>query len=380
MKTFLRRLVWTLGVLALLVFLFHLVETFRGRRAWAQWKRSQEAAGMNYDPASYAPKAIPDAENFAAAPILAAAAQGEASPRTWVVGKVFDDPATAGDYRSGRAADRAAFATELKGRSLKNFLQPMDARLAQLAEAARRPGCRVQRDYGNTEEIPLALAMGMRPRLRLLRLRALARLQAGHPDAALEDVLTGLRVAQHLQQEPQFTSQLLRLANVGIMMQPVWEGLQSHAWDEGQLACLEAALEPIDLLASMKLAWRYERALGAAQLTQTAGNIGKIQDGFTSGKDLGPFGRWVQRLSIPAGWIFQNLVVIDRNFQEGADAPLDAAAHRVDPGAGNAALARINALPRRPYTFRRLSIRPAWPAPWSATAWRTRPTRSSSMP
>jgi len=147
MKTFLRRFFWTLGTLAVLIFLFHFVETWRGRRAWAQWKRAQEAVGINYDPAAYAPKAIPDAENFAAVPFVSDAVTGKAQLISGQLSGVFTNPPTVGDWRVCRTADYAAFAKELGPRSMEDYLQPFETRLAELDEALRRPSCRFKVDY-----------------------------------------------------------------------------------------------------------------------------------------------------------------------------------------------------------------------------------------
>jgi hypothetical protein len=211
------------------------------------------------------------------------------------------------------------------------------------------PGCRLQADYGDINKIPMLL--GMRARARVLRLRALARLQAGRPDAAIEDILTGLRITQHLQREPHLLSQLLRLAYVGILMQPVWEGLQAHAWNEAQLARLETALEPIDLIASMKLAWRFERVWGAAQLGKVAEDPAQALFAALDGKPEGRMVRWARRMFIPRGWTYQNLAARDRIFERGIEGAVDPSKHRVYPEVVKAETERLLTQRRTPYSW-----------------------------
>ena len=355
MKTFLRRICFAVAGLLLLVALFHLVENWRGKRAWAQWKAAREAEGMSYDPASYGPKAIPAADNFAEAPALDSVMRPGGSGESWSLPEVLTSPAAAGSYRAGLRADYQAFARELKGQSLEAILSPYDARLAALAEAARRPGCRLQADYRKEEDAPLLL--GMRARSRVLRIRALARLQAGHAEAALEDVLTGLRIAQHLQQEPHLITQLLRLAYTGAILQPIWEGLQSGAWNEAHLARLEEALAPIDLLASMQLAWRFQRAQVATQVSLAAKDSDQAVQALLGDKAKGLWARRFYRLVIPRGWAYQSLVAVDRLVGEVSERGLDPAHHRVHPEVGTTKLPDWG---RSPYT--RWAPLPHWAA------------------
>lgn len=345
MKTFFRRLLLSLAALAALLGLFHLVENIRGRRTWQARKAAQEALGMRYDLAAYAPPAVVEADNFAAAPCIAGAVPGKGDGSSWTLPGVFSDVRTAGDWREGRRLDAGVGAAERKGQSLEGFLQPFDAQLEALAAAARRPGSRIQVDFSKPEQIPPLLEM--RARMRVLRLRALARLQAGRAEAALEDVLTGLRMVQHFQHEPHLISQLLRASWTGMVLQPVWEGLQSRAWNDAQLARLEAALAPIDLLASMRLAWRFERA-------SAVGNL----EGMFREPARGPWRRLAIGAVLPRGWIAQNQAALDRLFAEGLDGPVDPAGHRLDARAADRSRSAFNAR-RSPYTFVALLMVPA---------------------
>ena len=351
MKTFLRRSLVIMGGLTILLGLFHVVENYRGRRAWRLWKSAREAAGQTYDRAAFIPKAILDAENFAAAPIVAGVNDGRNPEAQWSLPGVFVNWPSAGDWRNGHPADYAAFAGELNGRSLEAFLGPRDAALDALADAARRPSSRLNVDYLRPEEMPPLLSM--RSRAKVLRLRALARLQSGDSAAALEDVLTGLRMIQHLQQEPHVISQLLRMAYVNILLQPVWEGLRGHAWNDAQLARLQAALEPIDLVASMKLAWQFERCTAVTLWTKGAEESPESFLSLSADGTMpaGRFARAAGRLLLPKGWVYQNLKALDRAYEEQLIAVLDSDRHVVHEDLHRKAVAVFGSPERTPYSW-----------------------------
>ncbi len=61
----------TLILLALLLKIFCTEENWRGRRALAHCERELRARGEKLDLATFVPPLVPDAENFAMAPLLA---------------------------------------------------------------------------------------------------------------------------------------------------------------------------------------------------------------------------------------------------------------------------------------------------------------------
>lgn len=360
MKTFLKRLAYCFGGLLTLLLLFHLVENWRGKRAWTQWKQAQIAAGDSYDAASFTPPEIPDAENFAAAPRIAEFIVGSkgTSPSMPVLPAFFSQPGALGDWRAGRKADLDRLMAEEKIKDLKEVLSPWETELAALAEAARRPHCRLMKDYTNFDDLPHFL--GMRARARKLMLRSLASLRDKHNDAALEDVLTGLRVAAHLQKEPHLISQLLRIAWVNILMQPVWEGLQEHRWDGAQLVKLQEALGAIDLVASYKLGMQFERLGTVKEFEKMAKTspwtrLERFEDLERKSNRLELL---LRSLCTPKGWLYQNLLSRDRHHQTQFNDVLDAAEHRIAARASQAAMETLAKTRRTPYTFIFLASEP----------------------
>jgi len=359
MKIFLKRLAYCFGGLLALLLLFHLVENWRGKRAWTQWKQARIAAGDSYDAASFTPPEIPDAENFAAAPRIAEFIVGSkgTSPSMPVLPAFFSQPGALGDWRAGRKADLDDLMARLKVKDLKEVLSPWETELAALGEAARRPHCRLMKNYTNFDDIPQLL--GMRARARMLALRSLASLRGKRNDAALEDVLMGLRVAGHLQKEPHLISQLLRIAWVNILMQPVWEGLQEHRWNAAQLSQLQEALGAIDLVASYKLGWQFEHLGMVKGFEKGIGTSTwlplRLFDGEEKKNRLFLF---LRSMCSPKGWLYQNLLTMDRSAVAQFNEVMNVAEHRIGARASQAAMEAFTKARRTPYTFIYLAFTP----------------------
>ena len=311
MKTFLQRLGICIGGLLVLFVLFHLVENWRGKRAWTQWKQAREARGDSYDLARLAPPQVPDGENFARAPFFEKLVTPDplnAGPKEPVLPTFFSKTGVLGDWRTGHKADLEGLQRELKLKSLQEILVPWEPELAALTEAAKRPHCRLEKDYADADTItPL---LGMRSRARMLSFRALVSLRDRQPDTAMEDILTGLRVAAHLQQEPKLLSQLLRVAWVNILMQPIWEGLQEHRWNQAQLAKLQEALRPVDLVDSMSRAWHFEHLHMTNEFEKMAKTSPWTRlDRFEEEEQKSHrMGLRLRSLCCPKGWLYQNLL------------------------------------------------------------------------
>ena len=106
------------------------------------------------------------------------------------------------------------------------------------------------------------LHQGPEPMLTLERLhllfqvRACASLALGRNADAAEDVLAGLRLARLARQLPDARSQVRVQWLLGRSLQPVWEGLDQHAWTEPQLSAFQHELAGFNLLADFTNAVR----------------------------------------------------------------------------------------------------------------------------
>lgn len=326
MRPILRRSLWTLGGLAALLVAFHTVENLRGKRAWEQWKVQRRAAGEAFDPLVFAPPVVPEAENFAAHPFVAASLKPEGKPLFAPLPKAVVEGTVAGNWTWGQRADLQALEASLEGQTLSSQLATYEQPLKDLAEAAQRPQCRLMQDYRSPEVFPGLL--GWRNGARVLRLRSLVALREGRSEDGLRDVLLGLRVAQHLQKEPHLISQLLRIAWTNMILQPVWEGLQDQRWSSEQLVRLQAGLEPLDLVASYRQSLRFER-VGI----QTSQEVFLASTWFPERHlAVGNRPRWawiLPSLVVPKGWHYEGLASSERFALKLFGQPLDEVRHRI---------------------------------------------------
>jgi len=355
MKTFLKRFTALLGGLVILLLLFHLVENWRGKRAWEQWKQRRAALGDTLDPTPLIPPEVPDADNFATASRIAEAAApmtpNNEGPSVPPLPAAFSNGGAFGNWRMGQKIDLQALKTDAQLGDLTEILDPWEPELAALAKAARRPHCRLAKDYRDTTAIPALL--GMRARARALTLRALMALDEKKNDAALEDVLTGLRVVAHLRNEPHLLSQLLRTAYVNILMQPIWEGLIGHRWNDTQLQVLQAAMSSADLVESWPRAWRFERYLGSESiLDPSKGLCGSQPQSRTFLDYFKPEALKSMLWSsvTPKGWAYQQLLRHDQGYVLLCQDIFDPQQHRIHSRANDQAIARLKQTPRGPYT------------------------------
>ncbi|MBP7618655.1 MAG: hypothetical protein KA743_09075 [Geothrix sp.] len=353
MKTFLRHTSKVFAGLLVLLVLFHWVENWRGNRAWKALLEEDLAAGQPATLAGFAPPLIPDGENFASVPRIAAAAAGTTPlmtlPEHW--------PAKVGaDWREGQRTNLEAYRPIFPGLDLRKGLEGYRDSLDEIVQASKRPGSRLAIDYARYPDPLIPNLLGFRAAGRLLQLRALVALKDGRTEAAFEDVCTLLRLVQHFEKEPILLCQLLRMAYAGMALQPIWEGLETHAWSSAQLDTLQGALARIDFLAPMDRSWRAEGTFIRSFSSQITNAPFWSLDPYRSvfgdasaspSKAVLCF-RW---LFVPRGWLLQNAARGSRALRETMSGPIDLAAHRMDPRRQEEALKDHFKPSRHPYAF-----------------------------
>lgn len=360
MKTLLRRTAWTLGGTALAIVAVYGIENWRAVRAWKAWMAERAAAGEPTDLNAFAPPAVADADNFAKAPVVVDAVLGRPRPQTpsWealrkIVG--LDGPIKANNWRSGEPSVWNAKDLEDAEAWLKEA-QPV---LQAWEEAARRPGCRLLANYVDADATHF---IGSRPAAVGLRTRALVAVRRGQAEPALRDVETLLRISRHLQAEPSLLIRLRRISTVGILMQPIWEGLKEHVWSDAQLTLLESLLGGQDLLTQMRKGWTFDRIANRSALLP-GGVVDRqeydiVLEGSGFPNPQRPF--WMSLM--PTGWMTQNLLSLERTQVEKLEGDIDLASRRV---------ISVKVAPRirfNPYTpladafLRALTVTNAWTA------------------
>lgn len=356
--------IFILACVVTLVGLFHAEENIRGRNAWNKFRQELEAKG---EPTSYAlliPPRVPDDQNFATTPRLAALfvykpmtqelldTNAYANARlgdfvnlpnlTWTNRAETDFAACLKamiktrsqrlptSLRGGLASDeyvakysipsdRVAAAAQL----LNEFTN-CSAATREIEEAVRRPYSRFNVRYEQENKAAILL-----PHLAVIKqyciafsTRAAAELAVGQTDQAFKDVDTALRIMDSVKDEPILISHLVRCAAYRICLQPVWEGLAHHQWSDSQVETFQKRFQQIDFLDRQAYVLKAERCFGDSCFDFWLAHPSEGMQSFEVIKSEGQnfdnpgLPDWVLRVVIPRGWIALERVNYHRLFMQ----------------------------------------------------------------
>ena len=371
-----RRALISFAVLVTLLGLFYAEENVRGKHAWEKYRREQEARGGQLDWKAFIPKPVPDEQNFAATPLVQswferikphyeswsdrknkpagdyysqvdidvnAQLRGDPANRHFLDlvawGTAFD-AVRAGTFSKRQKIKAGKLDLESRAKAAPSVLEGLKSNKAMFAElraASQRPYCRYPINYHVDDPAEILL-----PHLnrisgtvcRRLLLKTCAELAAGQSDEAFNDVNLMLYMADSLKEEPFVISYLVRLACLGIAIQPIWEGLAEHAWSDAQLQELQGRLRQYNLVADMKMPLDAERALGIETIDfvmRKGLGLWLALFGYGSKMPIDKkFASWVGEI-IPRGWYYQEQLNYCRLFQRQLDGAFDATKNRVSP-------------------------------------------------
>jgi hypothetical protein len=393
------RLLLKLAVFLLLIAALLAAMIWQTRRAnhqaWLDYQAAAAARGDRLELEAYIPPPIPDAENFAATPAIAAWFDYTVDPVTKKRLWRGDDPRKLTDslsqlvYPSGPKAPRgftithavrenlparaafvigdtnlAAANTREAASAILAHLSTNNALRSELVAALSRPRIR----FGNRFDvrplytIDLTYARMTKTLGRVLSLHALACLELGDSDSATDDIRVTLRLAQGLQREPLLISLLLAASTVSPTHLPLCTGLVDHRFSETQLSRLAGDLAQVDFITANALCWRGERAFGLDGIREFETHPGTFQNAMdpwddevlaNSGVDV--WGHpWIT--SSIGFWDMSRLSVC-RGFTTYLFPHLDVARRQWDATGIKAAQDTIEKLPTRPrHIFTRLTI------------------------
>lgn len=395
-----RRTLFALACFATAIALFYTEENWRGKHAWDKYKREWEAKGEQFDVANFIPPSVPDEQNFALTPLLKPIYDFAHGANAWNVHwndtnglkhlhNVRADlpPNREKNHLALGSLDKSTFADlELCRdfyRGNTNYPQPatsgtaaedilfalgkFDKEMKELTEAARnRPYSRfpIRYDAEPPSGILLPHLAYMKGLCELFQMRAVARLETGQNDGALDDLKVGFRLSDSMRDEPFLIDHLVRLATCSANLQTLREGLVRHAWNDEQLADLEKYFGSLNLLAELKHAMRGERAMNIAGVDyirrQGLGAEPTDYMDETGGaqKTGSGFG------FMPSGWLYQNMLAIARMHQQFTIGGVDEKQHRVFPEKAKEQRKAIETLKKGfyPYTIFARLLMPAYGA------------------
>jgi hypothetical protein len=375
-----RRFLFGCACLATLTALIYAEEDWRGRHAWSQFKKEWEAKGEKFNFEDFIPPPVPDSDNFAMAPVFETTDKlasrkwrdehqnRNRGPNDFVWDVKLVDPLDInlgpepqptkdmGYWQQAERCDLQVWQEYYRDLAAKTNTYPVaaqpqspaadvllalstyDAVLEQLRQAALRPESRFPLDYDDEDpaEILLPHLATLKRCCLILRLRAIAELENGQSDKALEDVKLGLRLAESIRTEPFIITHLVRIAMVQLALQPVWEGLAGHKWSDAQLAELESALARLNFLADYQFSVRGERAMHTKVLNwmeERRSRYWNVIDMVDSSDRaaMNNFGKAAEMNLMPKGWYYENELTIARLDQNWVLPAADEAQRTLSP-------------------------------------------------
>jgi hypothetical protein len=393
-----RRLMFFIACFVTLVVLFYAEENLRGKWAWEKYQRTMEARGLKLDPSAYIPASVPDDQNFAMTPLLAplfdfepgtqkwrdtnalrriqdiapryskadkilATAQDSMGPNSWVTGSnswvrgQTDLPAwhvallKSGTNKSDEIPEVSTNLSRVASGILE-ILADEDPVLRELRTAAARPYSRFNLRYetDNPADVVLPHLAVCKRICQVLQLRASAELALGRNDAALDDILLILRLAETAHAEPTLIAHLVCTAEMQIALQAISEGLDARQWTESQLRTVQRRLEGFDFIAGGQAGLTAERVLfGGGVIDYLRRESNKYQAfislGFSDGQSNGSEKVAAPAIAVaPSGWLYLEKLNYNRAFDDYLTAMIDVESRRVSPEACRKADARLKEL------------------------------------
>lgn len=317
-----KRTLFGLACFITLIALFYAEEDWRGRHDWNQFKQQWEAKGEKFDWQSVVPPPVPDDQNFAFSPVwiaeekytfqntpiraeawygnriyseevskifplLPVSVSGLTGTNWWSAEYSPNFPKISGDWATARLTDLKPWQAYYRGLGRTNpaakipiapqpqspaqdvllALSKFDPIIEQLWRDSAKPYSRFPIQYDGMPAAILLPHLSAENRYaHVLQLRAIAELQNGESEKALDGVKLMLRLANASRTEPFLISQLVRIAILNLALQPIWEGLANHQWSDAQLVELDSELAKLDFLADYEFAVRGERTLEIANI------------------------------------------------------------------------------------------------------------------
>lgn len=345
---------WVIVGLVSVIVLFYAEERWRGRRAWVALQKEAAARGESLDLSSVIPPEVPDAANFAKAPGVAEMLRFgkmkdepdrreagstfyHGKPDNWPLAdwsqqqftdfekweKFLSQVLTTNATREGRSTGNATSSTNAAAAVLEN-LSRFDASFATLRAAANRPLSRYPIEYREgwaaLDRNVYRIITDLRYGAHALGLRASALVAMGKADEALEDVLLALRLAETLKKEPFITAHHYRAQMLMGAVQPVWEGLAKHAWNEAQLEKIQERFASMSPASDALQAARGETILTMDMANQLEayleGKASRMGQNLSEQKGADAFMAWLFRTFYPSGWLAQDRVWVYRFYQK----------------------------------------------------------------
>jgi len=363
----LRRCVIVLACGATFIALFYAVENWRGKRAWNQVRAEWEPKGEKFGIQAYLPTKVPDDQNAVMIPTFtrlfeftinptngSKQLKGDPNPEEFNSFKHTESKQNkmrGGQWRLGEKAvleDLQEYYRQTNHHGKYDFpisdkpqkpgedillaLSRSDAAVNTLKESFKtRPYAQFPVPYQDGLACVLPHLGKIKGIAQLLRPRSLAELSLNQNEKAFDDIMLSFHLVDSLRTEPILISQLVRISMLELSIQPIWEGLANHQWNDEQLVSMDGQFAKIDFLSSYKLALSGERTFCTEYAIDSI-----IQHGIQSNQ-FGGVGDETMRDQLlpkiicltPSGWLRQNEAIIVQYLIKMGNV-MDAEHHAID--------------------------------------------------
>jgi len=313
MKPLLRRLLFFLLGLVVLVAIFYAEEDWRGWHAWQKCKREFADKGEVLDWNAYIPASVPDDQNFFKAPKMAARfVKLPAMPNRWVSADDFTESEEFSKRLNSNTNTTATIKTEPAARDYLVWSDQLEPDFDLLREALKRPYARMDGDYSIPYMQPIPNFIAVRKVAQVFAQRTKCDLLLGQPDKALQELTLLHDMCRLLEAAPTgkpmtLVAAMINVSVTGLYVDTIASGLQSHAWQEPQLAALQKQLAEINLTPFVLQAL-HEEPVAVCRDIEIA-----PRPKFFGLFDTRDHVKWTNKLGWwlwPRGWIYQNMVNI----------------------------------------------------------------------
>ena len=259
-----------LGAFTALFLVSHFYLNWRAERRWQAYAEAARARGVKLHLTDFERPEIPDAENFAALPMMRAVFTGSLKSPMALPGSRWP---TFGDARKGERMDwekwqayfkDAGFIAETTDSPPRDVLRALEHYAPQFQEWSEwktRPRCRFPLDLKLGAAMTQPHIGSFQEAASLFSLRMRAHLALGDSSAACADFRDGFQAYRALVEEPTLICGLVRMSVLSILIDGIGEGIADHAWAPSELAQIDADMATIRLWEDYRLSVSSDRGI-----------------------------------------------------------------------------------------------------------------------
>src|SRR5436190_9101660 len=207
-----RRVVFVIVTVITLITLFYVIENWRGRLAWENYKAELTARGEVLGVSDNVAKPIPAEQNFAETPVLRAIVfKATRDPNVWAkfesIHGVAFSPMSEQEMQKDDVED------------VLNAFAAIEPELAELRAAAKRPYAQFTNNHANAFLADTPDFIVLRKLSQFLAVHSVAELAKGRSERAFADLEVVQRLADSLSGNTTLVTAMIRAALIGLTIQ-----------------------------------------------------------------------------------------------------------------------------------------------------------------